>query len=95
MGLCCSSHSSPLDNSSSLHLWATTGVEGLLTWDWGAACDEADAEGGLGPSSLAADGVVKKKKKRRHKQNKKGNKKGLGGDGGGGDGGGAEEMSVE
>lgn len=61
MGLCCCSSSSPLSpslessSSSSLHLWATTGVEGLLTWDWGAACDERDAAGGVGPSSLVDD----------------------------------------
>ena len=63
MGLCCphggggggGAPSSSLESSGSLHLWATTGVEGMLTWDWGAACDEADAAGGLGPSSLVAD----------------------------------------
>ena len=45
------------------HLWATTGVEGLLTWDWGAACDEADAAGGVGPSSVVDDARSSLKKK--------------------------------
>jgi hypothetical protein len=47
-------------------LWAATGVEGLLTWDWAAACDEADAAGGVGPLSLVDDarGAMKSRKKK-------------------------------
>ena len=69
MGLLGAAGAAPLESSSSsssssLHLWATTGVEGMLTWDWGAACDEADAAGGVGPSSLVDDarGGLRKRK---------------------------------
>jgi len=39
-------------------LWASTHCEGLTLWDWGAACDEADPRGGVGPLGKVDDACI-------------------------------------